>query len=402
MAITTQTPEYFYFQSLEEVVPFVNSEKEHIYRVSLSPLLTKGAALSDDKYFGLGSTRMEFSSEGLEQFCWHLKTNPAFVQQAEREGLASDILNDRLSVLNKEGLLKNSELIIDGRENQIIGVVSNRYCGFSNLSLLETVSVALSDKQVRQKSFLHLDFGKFELKEAYSYNSRLFLRLISTHKTGIIKGKGGEGEDITYTGLQLSNSMAGGHALKLSYYLYRLICANGLVVPTGSQADRVVHIGTAKSFSHRLEKAVSNIVGTLKTTHSMIKRLYGIEFVSLQAVKAGITDDICNLISGRDLRKEFEDMAKLKDWEKEGMTTDEIKQDEDQLLIEKVMKHLGGKGGKGGKVIHSFWRDNASMFDIINIFTEIANSLPYREMLETQENAGRLADFIDKNRKKFA
>lgn len=395
MAIQTTTPECTHYKSLEELVPFLQEEKEHIYQVPLQPMLDAKAEINDDQSMGCGSTQLRFTYEGFEQFCRTLGTAHWVVQQTQRKGLATDLLNDRLYELNKHNSFANTELIVDGRDNNIIGIVSNKYTGYSNHTLLRDISNTLSGNNEKQQDMFALDFGQFKIQEAYSYNSRLFLRLLSEHKTGIIRGKGGNGDDITQTGLQISNSMSGGHALKLSYFLHRLVCANGLVVPTGNQSDRVIHTGTATSFSNRVDKAIANIAGSLKNTHTLINRLYGIDFQPHKVVNANLTQDICHLISGRDLRSEIGSEVKLSLWEKEELTAEEIKAKEEEKLINLIMQKLGSS------VVHSPWRDNVSMFDFINIFTETANSQENKEKLETQKSAGNLADMIAKNRKKF-
>lgn len=46
------------------------------------------------------------------------------------------------------------------------------------------------------------------------------------------------------------------------------------------------------------------------------------------------------------------------------------------------------------KVFNSHWRDNASMFDFVNIFTEYAKDLSHSKKIESEEKAGILADWI--------
>src|SRR4029077_7654005 len=68
--------------------------------------------------------------------------------------------------------------------------------------------------------------GEFVFKEAYSINSRLFLRLVSRTVKGVISGRGGAAKDVSEIGVEVSNSMAGGHAVRLSWFVFRLICAS--------------------------------------------------------------------------------------------------------------------------------------------------------------------------------
>ena len=52
-------------------------------------------------------------------------------------------------------------------------------------------------------------------------------------------------------------------------------------------------------------------------------------------------------------------------------------------------------------VFNSAYRDDALMYDFINIFTEHAKTLPTRQKIEVETNAGTLAAWISKNKRKF-
>ena len=58
-------------------------------------------------------------------------------------------------------------------------------------------------------------------------------------------------------------------------------------------------------------------------------------------------------------------------------------------------------GATSKTVFLVYMRDNASMFDFINIFTEYAKDLKPIKKIETEEKAGALADWIAKNKRKF-
>lgn len=52
-------------------------------------------------------------------------------------------------------------------------------------------------------------------------------------------------------------------------------------------------------------------------------------------------------------------------------------------------------------VFNSKYRDNASMFDLINVFTEYAKEKSPSEKVEIQRRSGQFADWVVKNKKKF-
>ena len=68
-----------------------------------------------------------------------------------------------------------------------------------------------------------------------------------------------------------------------------------------------------------------------------------------------------------------------------------------------IIGHIPDCFGKefSNKVFNSKYRDNASMFDFINVFTEYAKDQSIQEKIEIEEKSGVLADWIAKNKKKF-
>ncbi len=58
-------------------------------------------------------------------------------------------------------------------------------------------------------------------------------------------------------------------------------------------------------------------------------------------------------------------------------------------------------GHEALSVFHSEWRDGASMYDFLNIFTEHAKILPIGQKIEAESRAGVLASWISQNKRKF-
>ena len=61
---------------------------------------------------------------------------------------------------------------------------------------------------------------------------------------------------------------------------------------------------------------------------------------------------------------------------------------------------LGGE--EAVRVFRSPMRDNASMYDFVNIFTEHAKGLPDGQKIDVETKAGSLASWIAENKRKFA
>jgi hypothetical protein len=92
------------------------------------------------------------------------------------------------------------------------------------------------------------------------------------------------------------------------------------------------------------------------------------------------------------------DIYKIPNTPREGNKTKNKRMRETQI-INLVPDFLGGKYSQ--QVFTSSYRDDASMFDFINIFTEAAQEMSPAKKLETEEKAGILANWIAKNKRKF-
>jgi len=215
-------------------------------------------------------------------------------------------------------------------------------------------------------------------------------------RVGVIKGLGGEGEDTTDLGFQFKNSMVGDSSVNVNFFLHRKICANGIVTPAGSAVNRIFHSGKQESFSKRLERAFGEIIRRIGQAGKMVEQLGALEFDPELLARTNRSDMICDIIQG----SKSEIVAKFKI----PNTTREGNKKENKILREAAIIGCFPNlyaGEHSRRVFDSHWRDNVSMFDFINIFTEYAQDLSPRKKIETEEKAGVLADWIAKNKRKF-
>ena len=240
---------------------------------------------------------------------------------------------------------------------------------------------------------------EFEFNQAYSVNSRLYFRVTSQKVAGVVKGKGGRGDDISKIGLEVSNTMAGGYALKIAYFVHRLICANGLTLPAAMDQSRIIHSGSKHKFEERLQKNIQGVIDSLNQTRKTLNFLGDIQFDSKKLANYADKKEIFQLIPDYDLESACEQKIVGKDYS-------EIK-DKDQRSLAKLSDMITlipmqiGRHHSGA-VFNSRFRDNASMWDFINVFTEYAKELPLPKRLETEKRSGQLADWIAKNKKKLS
>ena len=76
-----------------------------------------------------------------------------------------------------------------------------------------------------------------------------------------------------------------------------------------------------------------------------------------------------------------------------------IKLEHDARVMRLLPKHFGGEHSNG--VFQSHWRDSATMFDFLNVFTEHAKGCPVSQQLEIESKTGTLAKYTAENARKF-
>ena len=384
------------FSDFDKVLGFAAEEEKRLFRLPLKGFLLKGAKFFDDAGLGHTNSALSFNTYSFNSLCNLIGTTPDFMMKLSEPGLTSTVLNNALGVIRDSGRLDQIELVCDEETQQVVGIVSEKYLGYSNQEFLNDVLRCIDPAQNTDTLFPTL--GKFEFQEAYSINTHLFVRIKSNHVHGVVKGRGGTGDDISTIGMQMSNSMAGGHAVRLSYFIQRLICANGLTVKVAENEGRVIHTGTRKAFLERLQKGTGSILGSLANAKRLIEDLGNLNFNAESLAKFADKKEIFSIIPNLDLAQECKDKLRGKDYSE---ITDKAEKALQKTADEiGMIPHCLG-GSEALAVFTSHWRDNASMYDFINVFTEHAKSLDAADHLHVEEKAGDLADWIVKNKRRF-
>jgi hypothetical protein len=384
------------FDTFDDAFAFVSEEKRRIARLSLTGFWNSGARFHEDGSLGTGNTSFKFNPYGFQALCDLLGVWNKTLHRLQTPELASDVLNDLLSGAVKDNKKAvSAEIIVDEKDGTVIGVVSDKYVGYSNDAFLRDVLICIDGKN---NGALFPDTGDFAFKEAYSINSRLFLRLSSKSVRGVVSGRGGQGEDISEIGVEVSNSMAGGHAVRLSWFVFRLICANGLVSQVGGSKGHIRHSGIEDGFRKRLYASTNGLFSGLGKARKMVENLGGIAFDPARLAKYADLKLLFSVVPNRDLKKEALDRAKGEDYS--GLPKKERELQSVSDAIASLPFCFGGK--EALSVFSSNWRDGASMYDFVNIFTEYAKALPNGQKIEVETKAGALASWISQNKRKFA
>jgi len=384
------------FSSFDETLAFVSEEKRRMVRLSISGLWKGGARFHEDGRFGGKTTVFKLNNYGFQAVCNLVGVSDQTLLRLGSLELASSVLNDLLAdSLEREERTKRAEIVCDEETKSVIGVVSNKYIRYSNDEFVRDVLICLDE---RNNGALFPDTGNLLFKEAYSINSRLFVRLASRSVKGVVSGPGGTGDDVSEIGVEVSNSMAGGHAVRLSWFVFRLLCANGLVRKVGGNQGRVIHSGGEESFRKRLYASAAALFQSLGKAKRMIENLGSIPFKSQALARHADLKSLFSIIPDRNLRAEALDQAKNRDNVERSKGNRELVRLSDAIAA--IPYCLGGP--QALSVFRSGWRDGASMYDFINIFTEHAKTLSNGKKIEAESRAGELAGWIAQNKRKFS
>ncbi len=397
MAFQLVAPRIESFGSFDDLLHFAGDEAKRTIRLPLRGLLEQGAAVVDDAGIGIGETLYRLNPDSFDALCRLAGTTPDFLRGLQEDGLASDVLNDVLCSGRVRRDIESLEIVCDQDNSQVVGFVSNRYHGYSNKTFLGDILRCIDP--VANEAALFPTLGTFEFSVGHSINTRMYLRLTSKQVGGVVQGRGGTGEDRSQIGLQAFNSMAGGQAVRFSYFVLRLICANGLTAPVAQGVGRVTHTGSPEAFDKKLKAAADEVLKGMGAAARMIETLGKLTFDSGKLARHLDPTELFSIIAGDDLKERCE-RGIPKDAFQDIEDPKARKQAQTALAIEKIPEVIGN--GEALAVFRSRFRDNASMWDFINVFTAHAKTLPLVQKLRTEERAGDLADWIVKNHRKFS
>lgn len=392
MPFYTQPIEETKLETLEAVQDWISDTQRYLSRIPVEGVLENGASFLDDEYFGEGETLLHFNKPGFQALCQKLGCRQDLLERLETPSLASQVLNDLLAQRDVRQSLGNDEFVMDERTGAIIGLVSKTYVTYSNQDLLGDIRSRI-DRLPKDDAF--------HFQEAYGINTELTIRFVSTQKHGTIKGRGGEGEDKSNLGLEFGNSMVGSSSVRINYYIHRLICTNGLMVPAAESVSRVFHSGRKDSFQSRLDRCFESVLRGLGQLDGLLKTLGSIPFdTQLMASNRIFTDQIFGVIPGSKQELCEKEQLFLRYPQDASITErEQMRRDHDARLLGLIPEHFGGPLSKG--VFQAHFRNGATLFDLINVFTEHAKVLPPSRKLEIEEKAGALAKYLANNSKKL-
>lgn len=393
MAIITEPIEQLQFNSYDAVMNWAVEKSDNLRRIPITKFLDHNRSLfADDEYFGDGDYLVRFNDVGFKSFCSLLGFQYEMLKMIEAPNLSSSVLNDLITQDNIKKRSNEYDFVIDTKKRIIIGVVTSSYVGYSNESFIKDIEQLFD----RNKTNNELSF-----KNAYAVNSEITMSFISTKLHGEVRGRGGAGADKSEIGLSFKNSMVGTSSVNINFYLFRLACANGLMVPAASSVKRIYHSGNSENFQNRINISFNEIYRKLDMLRKLLFDLESISFnPGYIAANRSVSDMVFNVIprTKQDIATAYNLFLRYPKGASEQLKKN-MQVEYDTALIKKIPDFYGCENSD--RVFQSHWRDSATMFDFLNVFTEFAKSESIKDKLEIEERTGALADYIYKNAKKF-
>lgn len=355
-------------------------------------MLEHGAAIQDDRYLGDGDALFSFNSNGLQSLSRKLGVGFDLLARLETPSLASQVMNDLLSQREIRTRLRNDDFVVHEPSGTIIGLVSSTYVTYSNHEFVTDVMGLLGQLP---------NGAELQFKEAYGINTEFVLRMTLKQSHGAISGSGGHGEDRSELGLDLRNTMVGNSSIRINHFLYRLICANGLMVPAAKSINRLFHSGRREKFNERLRRSLGEVIRNIDSLQGLLTTIGAMPFEpAALAMAPSLTDAIFDVIPGsKQLIGERENLLLRYPQDLSGPDREQMRRKHDTRMIKLIPKHSGGE--LSGRIFHSDFRDTPTMFDFINVFTEHAKSERPALKLEIEEKTGALAAYIAANARKL-
>jgi hypothetical protein len=182
--------------------------------------------------------------------------------------------------------------------------------------------------------------------------------------------------------------MVGDSSVNITYFIKRLICANGLIMETLKTNKRVFHSGNSNTFADRLNYTVSGAYEGMNSITEMIRTLAEIEFDPDKLVDNGGAEFVYKIIP-------------LSEKENEARKNSEKKPEFDKKMIADYPYIYAGEFSS--RIFESLFRDNATMFDFINVFTEYAHNkeIKTERRIQIEKRTGDMAKWIIDNKEKL-
>jgi len=349
---------------------------------------TPRMCVSEDKFIQTEDReRVYVSDRGWSKLCGVLGCDYRTIKRIESPGLATKVLNDAWNQDRKK--MSSRRIVVDGWT--VVGIVGSRYQTYGHGRLVEVIDQMLVGRQGNGRSHLSVGWGQIQQrKKPIGRSVGTELRIVLprqkyTHSTDV-QGSGGEAKDVSWIGIEARNGLGGECAVSFRTTIFRLVCANGLVRPAADYSRRVTHTGDQSKLDDRVREllgvADKDMVAGVKWLASLGNQVFDALAIATDRESVAL------------LRRVLQDLERGQTWIRRLATG---KKEDRAKAIHRMANGLAGS--RSGEVWRSGYRENRTLWDFVNVFTEAAqHSGSLQKQLRIEERAGRLADRLVKLR----
>ncbi|MDE0100862.1 MAG: DUF932 domain-containing protein [Bryobacterales bacterium] len=349
---------------------------------------TPRMCVSEDKFIQTEDReRVYVSDRGWSKLCSVLGCDYRTIKRIGSPGLATKVLNDAWNQDRER--MSSHRIVVDGWT--VVGVVGSRYQPYGHGRLVEGIEQIVLGR--RDNGWSGVGTGWREIQQRKKPIGRSVgteLRIVLPRKkhqhSTDVQGPGGKAKDVSWVGIEARNGLGGECAVSFRTTIFRLICANGLVRPAADYSRRVTHTGDQSKLHDRVREllgvADKDVIAGVKWLDSLGNREFDARAIAADRESVAL------------LKRVLQDIELGPTWIRRLATANE----EDRAETLRWMAN-GLAGSRSGEVWRSGYRENQTLWDFVNIFTEAAqHSGSLQKQLRIEERAGRLADRLLKLR----
>ena len=321
----------------------------------------------DDQWI---NNQYTFNTHGIKALCQATNVNGLFstMEAMEHPHMSSTFLNklfDQQSIKNE--LASKRLVVIDGT---IVGVVGSRYLPYSNSQFLD--DLFRDDKN-----------ESLELERAVVTNTKMTANFAERSMGFKMK----EGEDFTKIGISVRNSGVGDTKVGTNIFTLRPKCLNGMMHYVNKGSTSTKHTGMADLMKYKLDQIITLAKDQYEVVKERVQTLTQIPYTNTTA------DTFLKLEAPVDILPQ---LKRDKLWTPKKKFSDVNTHHEDLSRSKKILDEVPTKYGGAHTlaVWNSVYRDQNSMYEWVEAFTEHAQTLPAEVQLEVEQGAGALTAWI--------
>ena len=328
----------------------------------------------DDQWI---NNQYTFNTHGIKALCQATNVNGLFstMEAMEHPHMSSTFLNKLFAQQSIKNELASKRLVVN--DGTIVGVVGSRYLPYSNSQFLDDL-------------FRDNKNESLELERATVTNTKMTANFVEKRMGFKMK----EGEDFTKIGISVRNSGVGDTKVGTDIFTLRPKCLNGMMHYVNKGSTSTKHTGMADLMKYKLDQIITLAKDQYEVIKDRVQALTQIPYTNSTA------DTFLKLQAPVEILPQ---LRKAKLWTPKKKFSDVTTHQEDLTRSIQILNEVPTKyGGVHTLAVwNSTFRDQNSMYEWVEAFTEHAQTLPAEVQLEVEQRAGELTAWISDHKEQL-